>query len=257
RYPSIEGKADVIPGQTVKVNAYMTNGYADWSLHTPTWKYDGTEIAYLFGNDTNPFGMPANNTTPGATGTHLLGPVDDINLPLSSHTLSYRPNQAFSNQLIYSGYNDGTNIYLATVGQDEPGQILLKDRDLDGFSFGGLAWLPDGSGFLYSMGESFGDIANMFRYSFSTKQSYRLTNLNSGWTRNMAVSPDGSQVVFELQTTGSFFEENPPADLYIMNIDGSGQRLLAKNGRSPAWGPTYTRPTVTKKMIYLPFLNRK
>jgi Tol biopolymer transport system component len=226
-------------------------------VHTPTWNYDGTELAYLFGSDVNPFGILANNTTPGGMGAHLLGSVDDWSLPLSSHTLSYGPTQALSNQLLYSGYSEGDNIYLATVGQDEPGEILLKDGDLGGFGFRGQAWLPDGSGFLYSLGENFGDIANLFRYSFATQESYRLTDLSNGWVRSMAVSPDGRQVVFELQTSGDSYDENPPTDLYIMNIDGSDQKLLVPDGRSPAWGLTYTPPPVTTKMTYLPFLARK
>ena len=257
RYISVEGHADVIPGQTVETSVTMDFGYGNWSMHNPTWNFDGTQLAYLFGSDTNPFGLAANNTVPGGLGTHLLTAAGGPTLPLSGGFLTYGPTQAVANQLLYTGYNDGSNIYRATVGQSEPGEILLKDGNLDGYGFRGLAWLPNGSGFLYSMGESFGDVANVFRYSFSTQQSERLTDFSTGWARRLSVAPDGSRVVFEYQSTGDGWDGAPETDLYTMNIDGSDPQLLVAGGRSPAWGPqALSEPVQFNHWLFVPLIRR-
>lgn len=239
RYLSPEGRVDVIPGQTVDAVVMMGYGYEDWAIHNPTWNYDGTQIAFMFGGDANPYGIAADNATPGNLGAHLLTPATDgTPPPFSSSLLAYGPTQARANQLLFVGYSEGSNIYLQTVGQSQPGQILLRAGDLGGDGFTGLAWLPDGSGFLYSMGESFFDVANVFRYSFATGQSERLTDVTSGWARGLAVSPDGSRVVVEFQATGTVWDEFPATDLYMLNIDSTdpNPQLLVAGGRSPAWG---------------------
>jgi WD40 repeat protein len=257
RFLSAEGRADVIPGQTVETVVVMGYGYEDWAIHSPTWNYDGTQIGFLFGGEANPYGIAAGNTTPGNMGARLLTPASDGTLvPFSSSLLAYGPTQARANQLLFAGYNEGSNIYLLTVGQSQPGQMLLRAGDLGGDGFTGLTWLPDGSGFLYSMGESFFDVANIFRYNFSTGQSERLTDVSSGWVRGLAVSPDGSRVVLEYQSTGSVWDEFPDTDLYTMNIDGTDPQLLVAGGRSPAWGPAFTWPPDATGSIFLPMLTR-
>ncbi len=119
----------------------------------------------------------------------------------------------------------------------------------------GLAWLPDGSGFLYSKTEQFNDIANLYEYSFVSGQSTRLTDFNQGWTRGMSISPDGGQIVFERQTSGAWTDADPSSDLWIMNRDGSGQQLFVQNGRSPAWS-LHPLPAPLLPRLFLPLLKR-
>jgi hypothetical protein len=169
-------------------------------------------------------------------------------LPLDDRFLAYGPTQALSDQLLYAGYNPaigdgGDHIYLETIGQMEPGQVVINSSDLNGDGFKGLAWLPDGSGFVYSMEEDFTQRANIFRYSFSTGQSTRLTDYpTSFWTRGLSVSPDGTQIVYALQTQGENWWDNPPMDLYLMNIDGSDNRLFVVDGHDPNWSVGYVVP---------------
>ncbi len=249
RFLALDGGADVIPGQTVEVYLVMGAGYEGWALHSPTWNYDGSQIAYIFMDDTNPYGVPAGDLPLGAEGSHLL--VSDNSswsLPLDDRFLAYGPTQALSDQLLYAGYNPaagdgGDHIYMETVGQMEPGEIVINSSDLNGDGFRGLAWLPDGSGFVFSMEEDFTQRANIFRYSFSTGQSTRLTDYPaSSWTRELSVSPDGTQIVYSLQTQGEYWWDNPPMDLYLMNIDGSNNRLLVADGHDPDWGVGYVAP---------------
>ncbi|RPI32890.1 MAG: hypothetical protein EHM70_07720 [Chloroflexota bacterium] len=257
RFLAMDGGADVIPGQTVKISLTMGLGYRSWSHHDSTWSHDGTQMAFVFGTDTNPYGIPDDDRTIGAFGSHLLqSSSDSLSLPMNSRYLAYGPTEALSNKLLYAGYNPfigdgGDHIYLATEGQMEPGEVLVNSTDLNGFGFKGLDWLPDGSGFVFSMEEEFTHKANLYHYSFATGQSTRLTDYPTGtWTRELSVSPDGTQIVYELQTEGENWYDNPPMDLYIMNLDGTGEkRLLVENGRSPEWGIPQLIPDVPNNPV--------
>ena len=62
----------------------------------------------------------------------------------------------------------------------------------------------------------------------------------------LSVSPDGRQIVFEraaaMQDPYGDTLTNP--DLWIVNRDGSGPRLLVKNGSAPAWSQQEPHPPV-------------
>jgi Tol biopolymer transport system component len=139
----------------------------------------------------------------------------------------------------------------------------------------GLTWLPDGSGFLYSVTEGYGQKGNMYEYNFSTGESIPITNYTSGYVRRMSVSADGSQVVYERQELGEWTDLNPSIDLWIMNLNGGGQALLVENAKGPSWSyqtpsvptpptqPSPTQPAPTQpapidlsNAVFLPFINR-
>lgn len=82
-----------------------------------------------------------------------------------------------------------------------------------------LAWLPAGSGFVYS---------------FTSRQSTRLTNFSSDFAGQLSVSPDGQSIVFERSTST---DDQAPTDFWLVNRDGSGQRLVVRNAARPAWSP--------------------
>jgi TolB protein len=61
----------------------------------------------------------------------------------------------------------------------------------------------------------------------------RLTN-NPGEDSHPYWSPDGSRIIFARVTpAGRIFEFS----LLIMNADGTGERLITRDGRNPAWSP--------------------
>ena len=118
----------------------------------------------------------------------------------------------------------------------------------------GLTWLPDGSGFLYSLTELVGyDFrANIWEYSFATQQSKRVTNVPYGFIREITVSPDGQRLLFELQSSGHWLDENPAIDLWMVNRDGSGMTEFLSGARSPAWSPVAVPgPIVYDHQIFL------
>jgi dipeptidyl aminopeptidase/acylaminoacyl peptidase len=51
-------------------------------------------------------------------------------------------------------------------------------------------------------------------------------------------SPDGRRILFTRSQREYVSPRDPTAwDVYVMNVDGSGDRLLARNGYSPQWAP--------------------
>jgi TolB protein len=119
----------------------------------------------------------------------------------------------------------------------------------------GLAWLPDGSGFVYAVEEYENyevACANIFEYTFASKQIKRLTNFDTQYAGQLSVSPDSKQIVFDRSTAK---DDTGTTDVWIMNRDGSGQRLLVSNGYAPAWSPGLL-PAPLSSRVYLPFSQR-
>ncbi len=115
-----------------------------------------------------------------------------------------------------------------------------------------VKWLPDGSGFLYSHFTNYLDIyddetkkigSNIFRYDLRTKKITQITNVKQGFASWFTISPNGQWIVYEKGQVAEGEDENSlfeltdlsKFDLWIVNIDGSQDRLLVKNGSSPSW----------------------
>ncbi len=258
RYTSVKGHADVIPGKTVQADGplYMSYATEHWGWNSPTYNSDGSLMAYFFGSGAM-YAAPSNHTTPGGVGSYLL--ADGVFMPGNPTRLRWGRG-SHAHQLLYSGYDwdSGDTIFLVDEGSSTPG---TKEVEIDPYGEGmlsmGLAWLPDGSGFLYSATEK--DPAtrdmygNIFEFRFATQQSTRLTDFTSGFPRDLTISPDGKNVVFEYQATGDWTDLNPSIDLWMMNRDGSGAALFVANGQSPAWSPTVLP---VYRYLFLPVVTR-
>lgn len=241
---------DVRAGQTV------TTGQMDvfvptitWEAHSPTWRSDGSSIGYVQ-NFASLFRLPP-NPSPLDLGQELQ--TDVSAMPDFVDLLAWGP-PSKANQLLYAGnvVFDSEGIYLMTEGSATAGQKLLSFEVYE--QIRGLAWLPDGSGFIFTREEVDGTFqavrANVFEYNFTSRQIKRLTNYSNLFAGQVTVSPDGQQIVFDRSAARAW---EAPADLWIMNRNGSGQRLLAANGRAPAWSP---RAVQTPQRAYLPAVVR-
>jgi len=237
---------DVIAGQTVttgQMDVFIPDIF--WEAHDPTWRSDGSSIGYVL-NFNSLFRLPP-NPSPLDLGAELQ--ADASAMPDFVDLLAWGP-PSKPNQLLYAGNVafDAEGIYLLTEGSAGAGQRLLAYEVYE--QVRGLAWLPDGSGFIYSVEETndfFETVkANVFEYNFASRQTKRLTNFGDQYAGQLSVSPDGQQIVFD-RSPGK--EPDAPADLWIMNRNGTGQRLLAANGRAPQWSP---RALPSVQRVFLP-----
>ena len=223
---------------------------------SPTWRSDGTMLGYVYGY-AGLYGITA-NPDPVEFGRRVVNPTTGPNI---AEYMAFGPAGSRASQILYNGYGDSDGIYLVTEGSTTAGELLVET----GFELiRGLAWLPDGSGFVYSV-EEYENYevarANLFEYTFATRQSKRLTNLQSAFVGQMSVSPNGTQIVFERSASK---DHSAAMDLWVMNRDGSNARLLVRNGSAPAWGgpaqssrpPLPTFPPGDRNKVYLPLVQR-
>jgi Tol biopolymer transport system component len=259
RFVSVSANADVIPGQTVDTAGYITMWYSTttWGWTSPTWSSDGSQISYVF-DGSMPYSIPANSTAPGMIGSELFD-IAPENFPYYPNFFAWAPPGPREDQLLYSAWARDEDGYLAeyifvgTAGSTSPGDTLVQIGENVGHTTLGLAWLPDSSGFLYSKTEGWNEYANIFKYSFTSGTSTRLTDFTSGYPRRLSISPDGMQVVYEYQANGEWTDLYVDLDLWMMDSDGNGRTLFVQNARAPAWSPVAVpEPVVYDHYIFLP-----
>jgi hypothetical protein len=245
---------DVQAGAEVTTPLLVISGAAlpEFRASWPTWHRDGSKLAYVFGLGTM-YQIRA-NPSPLEIGDLLL-PAGTPN-PLFVDNLTWGPTEATANQLLYGGGGDfgqPAGIYRTTAGSNSAGERLVSFESYDAVL--GLAWLPDASGFVYAVTEEFLRRSNVFIYHFTTGQSTRLTSFTNEFVGILTVSPDGQQIAFD--RAASEFPGFPYLvghDLWIVNRDGTGLRLLVDNARAPAWSPP--EPPVSEQRLVLPLVTR-
>ncbi len=171
-------------------------------------------------------------------------------MPDFAALLAWGPTPATANQLLYAGNVafESEGVYRVTEGSATRGELLVSYESYEDIR--GLAWLPDGSGFVYAVIEGYlMDTANVFLYSFASRTATRLTSFKGELAGSLSVSPDGQQIVFERAAAAE-----TPSDLWVMRRDGSNLRLLVRDAASPAWSPR--KVVVLSNKGYLPRVTR-
>jgi len=232
----IGSAADVPGGGTVtsaEVGIYYPGSY--WEAHSPTWRHDGTAVTFIY-NFNSFMELPAQ---PAALsfGEYLMDESADF--PLFVDLLARGPTATTAAQILYAGTDsfETTGIYLVEDGGSGPGEPLVVREATE--SILGLAWLPDGSGFYYSVteGDYYGEdrSANIFHYDFGSQAHERVTSLVGDFAGPLSVAPDGQSVVFERSSDQvEFSDDLTDPDLWIATREGD-LTLLVADARSPAW----------------------
>lgn len=265
---------DVVPGQTTDAGRIRFWGADDYTCPQtirPAWLYDSNELLYLYAEASSTSFQEENNlwqisseAAPTTVGTRLLNYSQYL---LEGRLFLARPGRSAgtAGQLLAgvrqpAGASSVFRAPIADAGQRE-------FFDLGGCSLScevtGLAWLPDGSGFVFSRYESritdngIETASVLYRYTFADHEIATLFDLPNRAIGRLDLSPDGSQIVFEVsdhldETTANYWLEPLllcPCQVWIVNSDGTNPHLLVSDGRAPVWSPVplprIEPPTVT------------
>jgi len=215
---------DVVAGSTANATTRLVmrpNGHFKWSASHPSWRRDGTLIGFIQSEGVM-VEIPANPGI-GNAGT-VLQLSDGSSL---GSLLKYSPN---ADELLYVATSD-YDIYHANLATGAASErvVIVPDNHL----LYGMDWLPDGSGFIFAVGEGqfFDETINLYEYTFATDSATKLTNYSSEVAAHPSVSPDGQYIAFAYQNT----IDAELAQIHIMARDGSTSWSLNVNGIWPDW----------------------
>ncbi len=217
---------NVIPGQTVDAGTLTFGGtcgtYESTSI---SWKRDGS---YVGVDVIAPRKFLATGEALGS---------DLFTAPLTADELAWSPvdDRILYRNLLVSG---DKGIYLTTENGGT-GTWLVDE----GYAVWVTpAWLPDGSGFIYTIDHQ------IRHYNLANNQDTLLANFYNEYVFNPSVSPNGGYVVFEWQTNANPVQK----DLWIMDRSNPVEMwALTTDGKStdPDWSHQ-TAPSSYK--VYLP-----
>ena len=239
---------DVVGGSNIVAPEFTISGdgIPYFGAYRPVWKSDGSQISYRDGLcvvKVAPSESPA--------GITMYDFLFGKEAPDGACTWDLGPTPALANKILYSenDSDDGSGFYIMNAGgKHDPASRLVLYSNIRYQIANDVKWLPDGSGFLYSFYrhnlETGKAESNIFKYDFKTKKTTQITNLKEGYARCFTISPDGKQVVYERCRLAPGEDENlvyniqelEDVDLWMIGIDGRGEKLLVKNGFGPAWG---------------------
>ena len=228
---------DVLPGGTV-TTAPLSLVFPELSseARSPNWTADGSGLGYAYGFNAL-FRIDA-RPRPIDFGAAAV-PSEAVAANIVLH-MAFGPTAATADQILFQGTQAGISegIYLATAGDPTPAEQLFTSEQ-SFYYVKGLAWLPDGSGFVYSVVE--GEIlaegtSNLFVYDLASGETTRITDLEAEYAGLLTVSGDGRRICFERADEidpldGQLVEP----DLWMVGVDGAGLRLLVEGARAPAW----------------------
>ena len=197
------------------------DGLHDFGAKTLSWKADGSAVFFGFAECC--VKKVAATPAPGALGDNLIQGADT---PL----VAAGPTAATNNQFLYSSLEDGTVALRLGSEQNSAGRVVLRVTKLMG-----LAWLPDGSGFLYTTDDLGPDgfvsvSSNLWEHNLASGKDRQITHFTQNFAYNLSASPDGRQIAFEYGT------DREIDGIWLVNRDGSGLHRLVRDALSPAWG---------------------
>lgn len=218
--------SDVIAGQEVDVGTLTFQGNCgDYDSKGISWKRDGSEVGV---DVIAPMRFQA---TGEAFGTELFS------APLTANKLAWSP---VDDRILYHNWIVGgdSGIYLTTAGGGA-GTWLVNDG---GAVWVTPAWLPDGSGFIYTLDNE------IHQYDIATGQDTTLADFQNEIVFNPSLSPDGDYIVFDWQTNVSpdrrdlwIMDRSNPLEMWQLTDDGKSTNP-DWGGEAPAPAPTETPP---------------
>jgi WD40 repeat protein len=254
--------ADVEPGRTVHAGRmdFMTDMTCPITS-SPAWGADGKAVLFLFSEPKRVAPSPVNIwQTPVVEGP-LKEPVMSRLLDMAAWMMDTQeifaiaayPLPEFSYYVLRIAEGAGASIRIAdTRHPRELATLNLGVPDCAWCHIFGIAWLPDGSGFLFSRherpaaGQNFSGA--LYRYDIMTRRTKEIMRLSNELIGRLSVSPDGKQVAFE--RSAALDDAYPiaytplhgsrllcPCSIWVAGIEGSSPHRIVADGRAPAWRP--------------------
>jgi len=223
---------DVIAGTNVKAPDLIISGdgIEYFGAFRPVWKQDGSQLSYRSGSCLVQT-IPANKQDI----VDEFQPLFSGKTPMGSCTWAWGPTPELADQVLYTeNSGDGGSAIFLMKERNAHGQAarITFFSDVQYQLLYDLHWLPDGSGFLYSTVNLFREAANIFWYDMRSKRTTQVTQLQGSFARKFSISPSGKQLVYERSTTA---DEYNSIDLWIIGLNGKGERQLVKNASCPSW----------------------
>ena len=265
------GSIDVKAGQAVGGQVSVLSAFTDSiSANGPVWKRDGSQIGYAFGCEE--LRGIADHPAPGDYGQRLF---DTNNSTVRPCVMAYGPTPETANEIVYYSDTGNPSGFYRTTENGGPGTEVIT-------SYGGhvfqIQWLPDASGFIYTMTtDSYS--SDIYRYDFASDKITQLTQFSETqeYALDFSISPDGQTIIFERAPYGTMGAYGMASDLWTIGTDGSNPQLLVKGGQHPSWslqaiqlpppGPNPTPspipgpnpspvPSRLSNKLYIPFVRR-
>ena len=260
-YYNAEGWVDVMPGQVTDIGRIWFgwgNDYSCPQMLRPAWMFHRNELLYLFAQpdltgfqDENNIWRISRKAAPTSEGTMVL---DYSQYPLEGRLFLVAPGRtrATADQLLAAVRESpwSPSIFKAPIADAGQREFINWGSCPVLCDITGLAWLPDGSGFVFALyGDDFSagleKFSGLYRYTFADQQVTELYSIANQAIGRLDMSPDGSQIVFEqsnqLDDTTENYWLGPlllcPCQLWIVNSDGTDAHLFMSDGRAPVWSP--------------------
>ncbi len=187
----------------------------------PSWSGDGSKVSFTSLRDGNAEVYTMNADGSGQTRlTNNPATDNESNMSWGGSKIGFRSNR------------DGNN-EAYVMNADGSGETrMTNDPDHDG----GPSWSPDGFKLTFSSDRD-DPWSDIYAMSSSGGPLSNLTNSPGTSEVEPAWSPGGTKIAFETQRDGN-------DEIYIMNVDGSGQTRLTNNpasDESPIWSPDGTK----------------
>lgn len=284
-----EAWVDVVAGQVTDAGAIRFGAADDYTCPQalrPAWMQNGNELLYLAAEATTLQFQAENNlwriaadAPPTSPGARVLN-YGQYQLEGRVFLTKPGPTPATADQLLAAVQEDAGHSSVFRAPLDDAGQ-----REF--FALGachltclvtGLAWLPDGSGFVFARYEEWIGAngiekgSALYRYTFADQQVILLYQVANQTIGRLDLSPTGNQIVYEQsqqldKTTANFWLEPLllcPCQIWTVNSDGAGAHLLSNDGRAPVWSPVplpaaplqSPPPDQSESKVFIPVVRR-
>jgi Tol biopolymer transport system component len=180
-------------------------------FYPPSWSPDGTKLAFIARDNAGKYDLYTINID-GSNRQRIT------NTLITKYEIAWSPNGAW---IAYVQHDGNRQEKVFAVHPDGSGLIQLTTQDAYYYD---MSWMPDSSKVLVVNDPSLGSSLNLLDPNGGAPE--RITNNGVAYDWGPAVSPDGITIAFASD-----------GGLFIINRDGSGQKLINAYGWDPSFRP--------------------